>query len=83
MLTKRSNGQTKPNHQIHLKNVIVTTDGFIVKVMEESRAKVAKMHIDGFWKYDAAHCSRLPGKTMRSNRWSMHELQCAVGRTKI
>ena len=30
----------------------------------ESRAKMVKMHADGFWKYDAAHYFRLPHGTV-------------------
>ena len=33
----------------------------------ESRAKMARMHIDRLWKYDAAHGSRLPHGTKYDN----------------
>ena len=49
-------------------NTFVTKDGLILKVFgAESGAKMARIHIDRLWKYDAAHGSRLPGGTRYEN----------------
>lgn len=48
----------------------------------ESRAKTAKMHIDGVWRYDAAPWFRLPhGKNTKSwhaNRWMLKQKYSSI-----
>ena len=44
-------------------NTLVTKDGLLLNFGAESRAKMAKMHIDPLWKHDAALGSRLPHGT--------------------